>query len=263
MNKRTVFVTGGASGIGYGIAKSMMLNGHYVVIADINEHAAQEAVSRLINECEQQGVDCSDNIRAVAVDVCDAQRVSALPDKLGELHVDVLINNAGIQHVAKLEDFPAHKWQQLINIMLVGPALLTQTFLPAMRENNFGRIINIGSIHSLVASPYKSAYVSAKHGLLGFAKALALETGDSNITINTLCPAYVKTPLVEQQIAAQAKENNLTENDVINKIMLEPMPKKQFIEIDELADTALFLMSDSARNITAQAIALDGGWTAR
>ena len=132
-----------------------------------------------------------------------------------------------------------------------------------MRENNFGRIINIGSIHSLVASPYKSAYVSAKHGLLGFAKTLALETGDSNITINTLCPAYVKTPLVEQQIAAQAKENNLTENDVINKIMLEPMPKKQFIEIDELADTALFLMSDSARNITAQAIALDGGWTAR
>ena len=145
MNKRTVFVTGGASGIGYGIAKSMMLNGHYVVIADINEHAAQEAVSRLINECEQQGVDCSANIRAVAVDVCDAQRVSALPDKLGELHVDVLINNAGIQHVAKLEDFPAHKWQKLINIMLVGPALLTQTFLPAMRENNFGRIINIGS----------------------------------------------------------------------------------------------------------------------
>ena len=211
----------------------------------------------------QQGVDCSANIRAVAVDVCDAQRVSALPDKLCELHVDVLINNAGIQHVAKLEDFPAHKWQKLINIMLVGPALLTQTFLPAMRENNFGRIINIGSIHSLVASPYKSAYVSAKHGLLGFAKTLALETGDSNITINTLCPAYVKTPLVEQQIAAQAKENNLTENDVINKIMLEPMPKKQFIEIDELADTALFLMSDSARNITAQAIALDGGWTAR
>ena len=147
--------------------------------------------------------------------------------------------------------------------MLVGPALTTQAFLPAMKAQNFGRIINVGSIHSLVASPFKSAYVAAKHGLLGLAKTVALETGEFDITINTLCPAYVKTPLVEQQISAQARENNMTEEDVVKKIMLEPMPKKQFIEVQELADTAAFLMTGSAKNITGQAITLDGGWTAR
>ena len=132
-----------------------------------------------------------------------------------------------------------------------------------MRAQNFGRIINVGSIHSVIASPFKSAYVAAKHGLLGFAKTMALETGDVDVTINTLCPAYVKTPLVEQQIAAQAKENNMSEEDVINKIMLEPMPKKAFIEIDELAQTANFLIGNAAKNITGQTLILDGGWTAR
>ncbi|WP_334013197.1 3-hydroxybutyrate dehydrogenase [Alteromonas sp. S167] len=255
MNKRTVFITGGASGIGFGIAEAMAKQGHHVIIADINEQAAQEAAAKLAQ--------FDGSASAIAVDVCDAEQVAMLPEALGVLSVDVLINNAGIQHVAKLEDFPPQKWQQLINIMLVGPALLTQAFLPAMRAQNFGRIINVGSIHSVVASPYKSAYVAAKHGLLGFSKTVALETGDCDVTINTLCPAYVKTPLVEQQIAAQAKENNLTEEDVVNKIMLEPMPKKQFISVEELADTAAFLMSNSARNITGQTMILDGGWTAR
>lgn len=255
MTKRTVFITGGASGIGFGIAQAMSKAGHHVIIADINEQAAQRAANDIIRE--------NGSASAIEVDVCNALQVAALPDLLKEQKVDVLINNAGIQHVSRIEDFPPEKWQQLINIMLVGPALLTQAFLPNMREQNFGRIINIGSIHSLVASPYKSAYVSAKHGLLGFAKTIALETGDCDVTINTLCPAYVKTPLVEKQIASQAKENNLTEEEVINKIMLEPMPKKQFISVDELSDTAAFLMSDSARNITGQTMVLDGGWTAR
>ncbi|ALM91125.1 3-hydroxybutyrate dehydrogenase [Alteromonas stellipolaris] len=255
MTKRTVFITGGASGIGFGIAQAMSKTGHHVIIADINEQAAQHAASDILKE--------GGSASATEVDVCNAKQVAALPDLLEGQKVDVLINNAGIQHVSRIEDFPSEKWQQLINIMLVGPALLTQAFLPGMREQNFGRIINIGSIHSLVASPYKSAYVAAKHGLLGFAKTIALETGDCDVTINTLCPAYVKTPLVEKQIASQAKENNLTEEEVINKIMLEPMPKKQFISVDELADTAAFLMSDSARNITGQTMVLDGGWTAR
>ncbi|KXJ61943.1 MAG: 3-hydroxybutyrate dehydrogenase [Alteromonas sp. Nap_26] len=259
MTKRTVFITGGASGIGYGIAELVVKQGHHVIVADINEKAAQNAAEKL---SQLEGT-----ASAIAVDVCNAEQVAALPQTLAQSHgvhtVDVLINNAGIQHVSRIEDFPAEKWQQLINIMLVGPALLTQTFLPAMREQNFGRIINVGSIHSVVASPFKSAYVAAKHGLLGFAKTIALETGDCDVTINTLCPAYVKTPLVEQQIAAQAKENNLTEEDVITKIMLEPMPKKQFISVEELADTAAFLMSPSARNITGQTLILDGGWTAR
>jgi len=253
--KRTIFITGGASGIGFGIAEAMAADGHHIIIADINENAAQQAASALIK--------AGGSSSAIALDVCNAEHIASLHEKLGSRNVDILINNAGIQHVAPLEQFPAHKWQQLIDLMLVAPALLTQAFLPAMRAQNYGRIINVGSIHSVVASPFKSAYVAAKHGLLGFAKTVALETGDCDVTINTLCPAYVKTPLVEQQIAAQAKEHNLTEEEVVHKIMLEPMPKKQFISIEELADTAKFLISNSARNITGQAMILDGGWTAR
>ena len=260
MSKRTVFITGGASGIGLGIAETLVKQGHHVIVADINESAAQEAAAVLASKF---GSINDGSASAVAVDVCDAAQIAALPEALGKLTVDVLINNAGIQHVSNLEDFPADKWKQLINIMLVGPALTIQALLPTMKAQNFGRIINVGSIHSLVASPFKSAYVAAKHGLLGLAKTVALETGDYDITINTLCPAYVKTPLVEQQIAAQAKENNMTEDEVVKKIMLEPMPKKQFIEVQELADTAAFLMTNSAKNITGQAITLDGGWTAR
>ena len=260
MNKRTIFITGGASGIGLGMAETLVKQGHHVIVADINESAAQEAAAVLASKF---GSINDGSASAVAVDVCDAAQIAALPEALGKLTVDVLINNAGIQHVSNLEDFPADKWKQLINIMLVGPALTIQALLPTMKAQNFGRIINVGSIHSLVASPFKSAYVAAKHGLLGLAKTVALETGDYDITINTLCPAYVKTPLVEQQIAAQAKENNMTEDEVVKKIMLEPMPKKQFIEVQELADTAAFLMTNSAKNITGQAITLDGGWTAR
>jgi 3-hydroxybutyrate dehydrogenase len=132
-----------------------------------------------------------------------------------------------------------------------------------MRKQNYGRIINIGSIHSVVASPFKSAYVAAKHGLLGFSKTIALETGDCDVTVNTLCPSYVKTPLVENQIAAQAIENGISEQEVIDKIMLAPMPKNAFIGIDELAATAAFLLTNEAKNITAQALVIDGGWTAR
>jgi 3-hydroxybutyrate dehydrogenase len=132
-----------------------------------------------------------------------------------------------------------------------------------MRESNYGRIINIGSVHSLIASPFKSAYVAAKHGLLGFSKTMALETGDCDVTINTLCPSYVRTPLVDAQIADQAKQHGISEEDVINKIMLEPMPKKAFIDMSELAETAAFLMQSAAKNITGQTIVLDGGWTAR
>lgn len=252
---RTVLITGGANGIGFGIAQHLGQQGHRLIIADINMNAAQQAADTL----KVQGI----TAQPIQLDVGDANQIAELPNCLAPLQVDVLINNAGIQHVAKLEAFPDDKWQQLINIMLVGPALLSKAFLPGMRKQNFGRIINLGSLHSLVASPYKSAYVAAKHGLLGFAKTLALETGDCDITVNTLCPAYVKTALVEKQISAQAIENNMSEQEVIDKIMLEPMPKRAFIEIDELAQSAAFLMSNAARNITAQTMVLDGGWTAR
>jgi 3-hydroxybutyrate dehydrogenase len=255
MQSRNILITGGASGIGFGIAKQLASAGHQIIIADLQLGAAQ-AAAQALNEL---GFKAS----AIEVDVSQAAQIAALPVQLLPLKIDVLINNAGIQHVARLEDFPADKWQQLINIMLVGPALLTQAFLPSMRAQNYGRIINIGSVHSLVASPFKSAYVAAKHGLLGFAKTIALETGDCNITINTICPAYVLTPLVEKQIAAQAIEHGISETEVVNKIMLEPMPKKAFIEMDELGATAAFLIADTARNITAQTMVLEGGWTAR
>jgi len=251
----TVFITGGASGIGYGIAEFLGQQGLRILIADINEQAAIDACAAL----SAQHISC----RPVLLDVTDATAIAQLSATLHDETIDILINNAGIQHVAKIEDFPPEKWQLLINIMLVAPAMLTQAFLPGMRERNFGRIINVGSIHSVIASPYKSAYVAAKHGLLGFAKTIALETGEHDITINTLCPAYVKTPLVEAQIAKQAIENGISEEDVVNKIMLEPMPKKAFIEISELAQTAHFLISSGAKNITGQTLILDGGWTAR
>ncbi|EKE68118.1 3-hydroxybutyrate dehydrogenase [Gallaecimonas xiamenensis] len=244
-----VLVTGGASGIGLGIGEHFAKAGHQVILADLDGAKAQAAAATL------------PGARGVALNVTDPAQIQALAQELGSL--DVLVNNAGIQHVARLEDFPPEKWRQLIDIMLVGPALMTQAFLPAMREQNFGRIINIGSIHALVASPFKSAYVAAKHGLLGFAKTLALELAEADITVNTICPAYVKTPLVEKQIADQARENGLTEDEVVSTIMLAPMAKKAFIGIDEIAGTAAFLVSPAARNITAQTLVLDGGWTAR
>lgn len=254
MNK-TIFITGGASGIGFAMAKYFAQLGNTIVIADINLEAAQSACDNLANQ--------GNTAHAVKLDVGNLTEIANIHEQLGDLQVDVLVNNAGIQHVSRIEDFPPEKWQLLINIMLVGPAMLTQAFLPGMRERNYGRIINVGSIHSLVASPFKSAYIAAKHGLIGLAKTVALENGDKDVTINTLCPAYVKTPLVEAQIAKQAVENGISEEDVVNKIMLEPMPKKAFIEPIELAKTAEFLMSDAAKNMTAQTLVLDGGWVAR
>jgi 3-hydroxybutyrate dehydrogenase len=252
---KTILITGGASGIGLGLGQYLAKQGHSIIIADINLNAALQASA----EISKYGV----TTQALELDVTDMGAIANLDHVLGATAVDVLINNAGIQHVSKLEDFPPEKWQLLINIMLVGPAMLTQALLPRMRAQNYGRIINIGSIHSVVASPFKSAYVAAKHGLVGFAKTVALETGDANITINNLCPAYVKTPLVQAQISAQAAHNNMTEEQVVENIFLGPMPKKVFIEIDELASTAAFLMADGAKNITGQNIVLDGGWTAQ
>lgn len=247
-----VLITGASGGIGFAIADYFASAGHNVLLADVNQQALDSKVAAL----RAKGADAD----SLLLDVTD----SAAIERCGKHYqIDVLINNAGIQHVARLEDFPPQKWQQLIDVMLTGPAMLSRAVLPGMRERNFGRIINIGSIHALVASPFKSAYVAAKHGLLGFSKVVALENGDKNITINTICPAYVKTPLVEQQIAAQAKEHNLSEQQVIEQIMLAPMPQKAFIGVDEIAATAGFLCSDGARHITAQTLVLDGGWTAR
>lgn len=254
MTAKHVFITGGASGIGFGMAQGFAQAGHKITLSDINTEALDNAVSKLKSQFDV-------DVRGVELDVTNSEQLASTPSRV-DAPVDILVNNAGIQFVSALEQFPEEKWRLIIDILLCGPAMLTKAFLPSMYERNFGRIINVGSIHSLVASPYKSAYVSAKHGLLGFSKTIALESAEHDVTINTLCPSYVKTPLVENQITAQAQNHGITEEEVINTIMLKPMPKKAFIDLSELAETALFLCSPAAKNITAQAIAIDGGWTA-
>ncbi|SNY57154.1 3-hydroxybutyrate dehydrogenase [Arsukibacterium tuosuense] len=245
-------ITGGTGGIGFAIANHFGKAGYQVVLADLNQNLLQQKTAELTSQ-------------GIAADYCvlDVTDQHAIEDCAKRFPADILVNNAGIQHVARLEDFPPEKWALLLSVMLTGPAMLTRAMLPAMRNNNFGRVINIGSIHAVIASPFKSAYVAAKHGLLGFSKVVALENADKNFTINTICPAYVKTPLVEQQIAAQAKEHNLTEQQVIEQIMLAPMPQKAFIDVSEIAEMAAFLCQDGARHMTAQTLILDGGWTAR
>lgn len=255
MSQRNILITGAGSGIGLGMAETMAAQGHFIWCSDISQERAETAV----NAIHAQGGQAA----PLVLDVSQQLSIEPLAKNTADQPVDVLINNAGLQFVSRLEDFPPDRFAYLIQVMLTGPAMLARAVLPGMRQRGFGRIINIGSIHSLVGSPYKSAYVAAKHGLIGFSKVLALETGDTDITVNTLCPSYVKTPLVEQQIKAQAKEHGIAEEEVIRDIMLEPMPKKQFVSLRQLSDIALFLMSDSARNITGQPITVDGGWTVR
>ncbi|MCB1581516.1 MAG: 3-hydroxybutyrate dehydrogenase [Marinicella sp.] len=247
--KKKVFITGASSGIGEGIAKHLAKD-HKVIISDFSESRVKQTQEKM----SKQGF----QVEAQVFDVTNEAHLQAL----SEQSIDILINNAGIQYVSKIEDFPAEKWQQLIDVMLVGPAMTTRAVLRSMKQNNFGRIINIGSVHSLVASAYKSAYVSAKHGLIGLAKTVALEVAASDITINTVCPGYVDTDMVRNQIKQQAEVHQISEAEVIDKIMLKNMPKKQFIEILELAGTVEFLIGPYAKNITAQAFVLDGGWTA-
>jgi 3-hydroxybutyrate dehydrogenase len=249
---RSILITGAASGIGAGIALELGRAGHHIIVSDLNPDAAGE-VARQIREA-------GGSAEAVALDVTSDESVAATLAAISR-PVEVLVNNAGLQHVARLEEFPMARWDFLVQVMLTGVARLTRAVLPGMRERGFGRIVNIGSIHSLVASPFKSAYVAAKHGLVGFSKVIALETADTDITINTICPSYVKTPLVDSQIADQARTRGISEAEVVSQVMLKPMPKGVFIGFDELAGVTAFLISPAARNMTGQTLVLDGGWT--
>lgn len=254
MSARSILVTGAGSGIGAGIAAALAAEGHHLVVTDLDASAAERVAAGIAA--------AGHSVEGHALDVGRDESVDALLTALSR-PVDVLVNNAGLQHVAPLEEFPMAKWDLLVQVMLTGTARVTRALLPGMRERGFGRIVNIGSIHALVASRYKSAYVAAKHGLVGFSKVLALETADTDVTINTVCPSYVKTPLVDRQIADQARSNGISEDRVVSEIMLRPMPKGVFIGIDELAGITAFLLSPPARNITGQCIVVDGGWTAQ
>ena len=252
--ERLVFVAGGGSGIGRGLAEHFGAAGLVVAVSDL-DGAAAEAVAAQIR---------ADGGRASShrVDVADAASVTIAIDSLPR-PVSLLANAAGLQHVSPLETFPVERFRLLIDVMLTGAAILSAAVLPGMRSQGHGRIVHLGSIHSLVASPYKSAYVAAKHGLVGLARTLALETADTDITVNVVCPAYVRTPLVDNQIVAQARERGISADEVVSQVMLRPMPKARFIEMDEIAGTIDFLASDTARNITGQCVVIDGGWTAQ
>jgi 3-hydroxybutyrate dehydrogenase len=252
MTARCILITGAGSGIGAGIATELAAAGHHIVVTDVTLEAPHNVVGAIHA--------ANGSAEALVLDVTSDDSVAAALAQVSR-PVDVLVNNAGLQHVAPLEEFPIDKWNFLVQVMLVGVARLTRALLPGMRERGFGRIVNIGSIHSLVASPYKSAYVAAKHGLVGFSKVVALETADTDVTINTICPTYVKTPLVDRQIADQARTRGIPESQVVSEVMLKPMPKGVFITFEELAGITAFLMSPAARNITGHTIEVDGGWT--
>jgi 3-hydroxybutyrate dehydrogenase len=250
----TILITGAGSGLGRDLCRYFAAHGHRLLVTDLVAETAEQT-KVLLGPAAQAAV--------YRLDVSDELQIRALMDDLHGQPIHVLINNAGLQHVAPLEEFDPQRWATVVDVLLKGPAMLTRAVLPGMRSQGFGRIINIGSIHSLVASPFKSAYVAAKHGLLGLSKTVALETADTDITINTICPSYIRTPLVERQIAQQAQAHGIPEQEVIQRIMLEPMPKQAFVTSDEVAGTIEFLLSPAARNITGQTITIDGGWTAR
>jgi 3-hydroxybutyrate dehydrogenase len=248
-----VLVTGAASGIGLGIAQYLASRGHRVWLSDLDGDAAVRATSVLV----EAGA-CAAGLR---LDVTSQSSIDAALAALGPAGVDLLVNNAGLQHVAPLEEFARERWELLVAVMLTGAAMLTRAALPGMRARGFGRIVNVGSIHSLVASPFKSAYVAAKHGLVGFSRSVALETADVDITVNTICPSYVKTPLVDKQIADHAKAHGISPEAVVRDVMLVHQARKEFVKVEELAALAVFLASDAAASLTAAALPMDGGWT--
>lgn len=251
-------ITGSTSGIGLGIARALAAAGSAVVLNGFGKpEDIAETQAKLVSEFGVKArYSPADMSKAPAI----ADMIATTLDAFGRL--DVLVNNAGIQHVAPLEQFPIEKWDAIIAINLSSAFHTTRAALPAMRKNNFGRIINIASAHGLVASPFKAAYVAAKHAIVGLTKVTALETAEANITCNAICPGYVYTPLVEAQIDGQAKSHGIPREQVIRDVLLAQQPNKRFATVEELGALSVFLASDAAASITGTALPVDGGWTA-
>ena len=248
-------VTGSTSGIGLGIATAFAKNGMNVMLTGFGDADEIEATRAGLEE--KHGV----SVRYNGADMTKPAEIRALMKEAETAfgQVDVLVNNAGIQHVVKIEEFPEEKFDAIIAINLVSAFHTTKA---VMKARGFGRIINIASAHGLVASPFKSAYVTAKHGIVGMTKTVALEGAEFGVTANAICPGYVKTPLVEKQIPATAKERGISEEEVINDVMLGPQPTKKFVEVAEIGALACFLCTDGAASITGAALPVDGGWVA-
>lgn len=249
---RVAIVTGGASGIGRAVAERLAADGCRVAVVDLNAAqagAVADAIGGLAIQADLSNrVDCR---RAVDETVAHFGRV------------DILVNNAGFQHIAPIADFPEDTWEKMLAVMLTAPFLLTKYAWPGMAARGWGRVVNISSIHGKVASPFKAGYVSAKHGLIGLTRAAALEGGGAGITVNAVCPAYVRTPLVENQIADQARTRGISAEEVVAQVMLEPAAIKRLIEPEEVAGLVAYLCSDAAAVITGAAWDIDLGWTAR
>jgi 3-hydroxybutyrate dehydrogenase len=254
---RVAIVTGSTSGIGLGIADALARRGANVVINGFGEAAAIERSRRMLEEHGAQAI-------YSPADMSMPEQVTGMVDlareQLGE--VDILVNNAGIQHVSPIEEFPAAKWDAILAINLSSAFHATRAVLAGMKARKWGRIINIASVHGLIASPFKSAYVAAKHGVIGLTKVIALEGAAHGVTCNAICPGYVWTPLVEKQIDDQARAHNIPREQVISDVLLKEQPSKTFARVDEIAALAAFLCSDGAQSITGTALPVDGGWTA-
>lgn len=251
---KTAVITGSNSGIGLGIAHELARAGASVVINSFSDREEDHAIAADI--AQTHGVEA----RYIQADMSKGDQCRALIERAGGC--DILINNAGIQHVAPIEEFPADKWDAIIAINMSSVFHTTAAALPVMRERGWGRIVNIASAHGLTASPYKSAYVAAKHGVVGMTKTVALETAEQPITCNAICPGYVLTPLVEAQIPDTMKEYDMSREDVVKNVLLKRQPSKEFATVEQLGGTAIFLCSDAAAQITGTTLSVDGGWTA-
>ncbi|TVO74107.1 3-hydroxybutyrate dehydrogenase [Sedimenticola selenatireducens] len=252
MQNKVAVVTGGASGIGLAVAKKLNSLGCKVVIADFNLEAGGVAA---------EGIGAT----FIQADLSDADQCRSLIEQTTQLHggVDILVNNAGFQHISPIEEFPIEQWNKLLGVMLTAPFLLMRYSWPMMKQKGWGRVINIASVHAMVASPFKAGYISAKHGVIGLTKTAALEGGEFGITVNAICPAYVRTPLVENQIADQARTRGIKEEEVVTDVMLKNAAIKKLIEPEEVANLVAFLASDQASSITGSSLTIDSGWTAQ
>ena len=256
---KSVIVTGSTSGIGLGIARAFAAQGCNVMLNGFGDGIGIEKLRAALAAEHKVTVLYSSADMGHPVEI--AAMIDQTKRRFGT--VDILVNNAGIQHVAPVEEFPVDKWDQILAVNLSSAFHGIRAALPGMKEKGWGRIINIASAHGLVASPFKSAYVAAKHGVVGLTKTVALETAGSGITCNAVCPGFVLTPLVETQIQDRARERGISREDAIKNVILERQPSKEFVKIEEVAALTVFLAGDSAASITGAAYSIDGGWTAQ
>lgn len=256
--KLNAVITGSTSGIGLGIANAFAADGMNIMLNGFGDAGEIEGIRAGLAEAHKV------NVLYNGADMTKPEEIRALMAQAETAfgQVDVLVNNAGIQHVVKIEEFPEDKFNAIIAINMVSAFHTTKAVIGGMKSRGFGRIINIASAHGLIASPFKSAYVMAKHGIVGFTKTAALESAEHGVTVNAICPGYVKTPLVEKQIPDTARERGITEEEVIKDVMLAPQPTKKFVEVEEIGALACFLCSKGASSITGAALPVDGGWTA-